>query len=539
MLSQHKSQIFGLAVVLAWIVATFWWASSCLPLPNLGFAQDIGTMLDGGWRFYQGLRPHADYHTALGPVFGLIFGVPMILGGPDYSSLRYLPPAVSALVALWAWGICWRSLPQVGSVAVALAMGSVAGGIYHIGFPPEALSFAVFYNRVGFGIFGIVTLAALLPRCSSEIAINRLRDATVLVALSLLLFLKVSFFVFAAPLALAAFVLHRRGRGDYLLVALVGVACLFYFLNAIGFRLDLMLWDLWTASLARKSSAANYWFPARNALANYDFAGLLLLQSIVCYLVLSGAPGFKARMAGQLAVLWGPAALGWLMTLIQSHGDGRGISTALAGIAASAAWLRVFVARQPEKANETKTAARKTASSNPGLCALSTAIVILAAALFVGPHAVAYLQWRSVSVQPGPAQFEAPPLRDLYIGPFVNVLEPGSVSKINEAVSLLLRHCSPTDSMQYMDDNNPYGFACGLRTPRGSNMFWETGSSYSRDFHPPASGFDDTDFLLAPKPGLKQNPPQTLWREIYGDYIREHFEMAEETDFFELYRRRK
>lgn len=538
-LTKNAAFLVGGGCLLAWIAACTAVAAASLPLPNVGFAQDIGTMLDGGWRCYQGLRPHADYHTALGPMFGIIFGLPMLLGGPTYGSLQFLPPAVSALTAVWTWLVCRRSLPGVAAVGTAIAMGSIAGGIFHIGFQPGALSFATFYNRIGFGILGVVSLAALLPRIDEGHVHRRFLDATVVTGLLMLLFLKVSFFIVAGPLVIAASLMHQRNRGDWISIVSVAALGSLWFLFLIGFRLDLMFADLWMAAQARKSSASNYFFPLRNAIANHDFIGLLMIQS-VAWLSLPAKPARRGRLIlGQMLLLWGPAVLGWAITLIQSHGDGRGISTALAGLAISTAWLRQWTAAA--HLDTLGTASASSADARGGKVdanLLSQVVLLMAAMLFILPHAQSYVHWLAVSDQAGPPQFKVAPLRQLYVGSFVNVLGPECVEKMNDAIELLQRHCKPSDSMQYIDENNPYSFACGLRTPRKSNMFWETGSSYSREHHPPPNDFDDTDFILVPKPELKYVPLQTLWKEIYSYYITTHFRACEETRYFILYKRR-
>jgi len=537
--SKESAVLVGCCCLFAWIAATFGIAAMSLPLPNIGFAQDIGTMLDGGWRFYQGLRPHADYHTALGPVFGLIFGLPMLIGGPTYGSLRFLPPTISAIVAVWTWLICRRSLTVVSAVCTAVAMGSIAGGIFHIGFQPEALSFATFYNRVGFGILGIVTLGALLPHVPGAVLHGRFLDASVVIGLILLLFLKVTFFLAACPLVLAAVVVNQRRRADWFSVTAMAVLVSSIFLYLVGFRIDLMLSDLWMAAQARKSAASNYCFPLRNALANHDLICLLVLQSLP-WLATDGLREWRDwRVVRQLSLLWGPAVLGWTVTLVQSHGDGRGISTALAGLAVSTAWLRTH-SDATRALDSVTSSSLSSAGRNRQVDAnlLAQVVLVMGSALFIFPHAQSYLFWHAVSAQVGQPQFWTAPLRQLYVGSFVNVMGPECVDKMNDAIALLQRHCKPNDSMQYMDDNNPYGFACGLRTPRKSNMFWETGCSYSRDHHPPANDFDDTDFILVPKPTLKYVPLQTLWKEIYADYIATHFALHEETAYFILYKRK-
>ena len=518
--------------VLLWILFCLFIAAASLPLPNVGFLQDLGLMVDAGWRYYQGLRPHADYHSGLGPLFGMIFGLPMRLAGPAYGSLQLLPPAMSALIAAWAWILSRRALTPFSSALTAIALGSIAGGIHHLGFPPESLTFATFYNRVAFGLLGIVALAALLPREASVSASTWFADGSMLAAMLMLLFLKANFFVLSLPLALASCMLHRRARIDFVIAGGVAGVVLLFFLVQIGFRLDRMWSDLLMHARARGSSVNDFFYPWRNVAANHDFLGLMAIQTLL-WLPWGDddRDSWRAR-ALHITLLWGGAALGWTITLMQSHGDGRGISLALTAIAVSTAWL-----------------AECGLAGGPGVGAaggrgritsvVANATLAMACLLFIVPHASSYLFWNRVSGQVvGQRQFTAEPLRTLFVGPLVNILEPDSVGKINEATALLSRHCRPGDSMQSMDANNLFGLACGLRTPRGSMIMWGMDSSYSAASHPPPSDFDDSEFLLVPKPELKSGRVDTGWQGIYEDYLAKHYSLSEETRFFKLYERR-
>ena len=151
----------------------------------------------------------------------------------------------------------------------------------------------------------------------------------------------------------------------------------------------------------------------------------------------------------------------------------------------------------------------------------------------VGPRRQPH--WLTVSANPGPPQFRVAALRSLYLGGFVNVLGPDCVGKMNDAISLLERYCTAGDSMQYMDENNPYAFACGLRSPRKSGMIWET--AYTTRYHPAVSDLDDTQFILVPKSALKLVPLGETWKPIYSYYISSHFRVCEETPYFILYER--
>lgn len=523
-------------VILAlWLTALFIVAAISLPLPQIGFAQDVGVMLDAGWRYFQGLRTHADYHSPLGPLFAILFGLPMKLGGPVYGSYRLLPPSVSAVFALWTILVCSGSLRAPSRAIVAAGIAATAGGLYHLGFPVEALSFAVFYNRVGFGLLSIIGLAALLPRDQRTLPawVTPVREASMTTASVMLMFLKVNFFFAALPFFVAAAILHRRSRTELAAAAVGAVATSLFFLNEIGFRVDRMLFDLAMAADARRACLDSFFFPLRNAASNHDFAMLLTFLTLIATAVLRAAGTTPKTIAIIAAVIWSPALLGFALTLMQSHGDGRGIPLVLVGLAAGLSWMN----HETATATGTLTGdAAPTALVRLGRV-LGAACLLFAAGLFIVPHAYSYIHLVSISRLAGPRQFRGPGIRDLYIGTYGNNLEPGAVDKMNDASELLARHTLPTDSLQYMDMNNIYTFANHLRSPKQSMLFWDNRSSYTAAKHPPESDFSDSDFIMAPKQPLTASPLETEWWSIYAYFLEDQYELVEETNFFRLWRR--
>lgn len=529
------------SVVLAtWLAALFIVATISLPLPQIGFAQDLGVMLDAGWRYYQGQRTHADYHSPLGPLFAIIFGLPMKLGGPTYSSMKLLPAVVTAVFTAWTVVVCSTTVHPWPRACLAAAIGAASGGLFHLGFPVEALSFAVFYNRVGFGLLCIIGLSSLLPRATDGLprAVPSIRDTSIAVASGMCFFLKVNFFIAALPFWLATTLLHRRTRRDYawFAVALVGTCA--FFLNEIGFRLDRMLFDLSMAADARRACLDSFFFPLRNAVANHDFAIILALLTVGMYPVLRADDASIRTTCLRLGCVWGPALLGYSLTLMQSHGDGRGIPLVLVSLATGLAWS-IEALRRCEKSSGASESLPSVRALKHGSTAITVgnACLVCGAALFIIPHAYSYYFLLQVSRAAGSRQFQATAVRDLYIGPFANNLEPNAVPKMNEALQLLSRHMPPGASLQYMDMNNIYTFASQSRSPARSMLFWDNRSSYTAARHPPAADFSDSDFLLMPKPQLTQAPLETEWWSIYAIAIEDNYDVAEETTFFKLWRR--
>lgn len=517
--------------MMTWITACFAVTIQAIPLPNLACPQDLGVMVDAGYRFYQGLRPHADYHSALGPVLGMVFGVPMVLFGPSYESLRYLPPAISLVTLCWAWLVCRRSLPAWAASLTATTIAGVSGGIYHQGFPPEALTFATFYNRLGFGVLGIVALAALLPR-QQDTAGHRISDASIISGFAILTFLKANYAVFAIPFIVIAVLLHRRPKSEYRILAAIIAVVAAFFLYQIGFRVDRMIGDLMMAATARKQGAAQVFFPLRNLLANHDLLIVMAFPSVMISILASTwSPG---RQWFHISLIWGPAILGWTLTLMQSHGDGKGVPLVICGLVASYAWLSLLFRAAPWESP----ASGRLADPLTIVQGISAAAIVCCSLLFLVPHAYSYYVWHIVSHNTGPRQFAAPPIRDLYVGGFTNTLGENCISKINEGTDLVRRHASGAQTFQFIGSSNLFTFACGLRSPRNSMLYWDSISTYSQAWYPPTSDLAATEFVLVPKNNFAFNDDTPQWFSVYGYYLAEKYELLEETTVFRLYRRK-
>jgi hypothetical protein len=412
----------------------------------------------------------------------------------------------------------------------SIAMGAITGGLYHLGFPPEAITFATIYNRIGFGVLGVVALAAMLPRTKSDARHNRFMDSSVVVGILVLAFLKANFAVAAVPFALWCAFAYRRTRADWIFLAAVSGIVTLFFLYQIGFRIDRMWGDLLLASRVRREQVGLVFTPLRNALANYDFFLILAIHAALWLPRYDTADGSWRRSLVALGAIWGSVFIGLGLSVISSHGDGRGISLLLSAATASTAWL----SRRAYDDTPTQTT-YDTSRLKRDVAVATTAIIAL---FFIVPHAQAYWFWRQISRNPGPPQFPPGPLRSLYVGNITNMLGPDCVVKMNEAIELVSRHSEPQDSLQYAGFNI-YTYACGLRSPMDSVLFWDNASTYSRQYHPPVDDLWDTNLILIPKRGLSMNDTTEEWMSIYGYHLLSRYDACDDTHFFTLYRRRE
>jgi hypothetical protein len=481
-------------------------------------AQDLGVMLDAGWRYFQGQRCHADYISPLGPLFAILPGLCFKILGPAYESLKVLPISITVIFTLWMFALTRSAVPKIVALLGSLAVGLFAGGLFHPGFEYRALTFAVFYNRVGYGLLCVAAVAALLPRVECGQRTRMFRDASLAIALCSLLFLKINFFAAGFLFALFSLFLYRRNSKEWGSLTAAAIVVLLAFGVEIGFRFDLMTADLRLALFSREGSTANlFFFPTRNFVANADyFAVVGLMIAAVALAAVQDAGGRRYAFIS-LGVLIAAVAVGFGLTLMQSHGDGRCFPTVVSGAMALVAWMSL----------------RETRSILVYRILCAGAIAV--ATLVIWPHLAAYQFLKTLRAEQFPGVFDGTALQGWKVTPF-NSWGEDFVPMVNEGMALIKEHAGSNATVQYIDMANNFSFGLGMRSPKRSMLWWDDRSTYSLKSHPTIEVLEDTDYILVPT--ARPIQPQPVWSQIYGPYVREQYEEAARSPNFLLLRRR-
>ena len=512
--------LLGVAAPVALLCILIVIAAVSPPLPNLVCAQDLGCVIDAGYRFYQGQIAHLDYHSPIGPVLGVIIGVPFLVFGASYESLRFVPVTVSCIFSLWSLALTWRLVGPRLAGLVSLAVGLYGGGLFHLGFSPEALTFAVFYNRLGFALLTL-GMISLIQR-GDGMAVGIARYLSFGVAAALLFFLKINFAFFLAATAGLQFVFGTLNRSEALRFCLAAAGCVVVAAVGISFRFDLMFDDLSRAATARSTIVNLLLFPLRNFLANLDTALL------VGVLVAVGAPALKdrlrlfsadfARWSAQCTI---PFLIGYGITLMQSHGDGRLVLSGLVGfVFAVAAYSKAKVAGD---------------ECNVARDRITRALLAAACIVIIIPHILSYIALYKCRSIVGAPTFSAPALKGLIVGEF-NSWGESFVPRINEATSLVERHVPSHGALEYVDMGNIITFGATRRSAQGSASMWDNSSTLATASPLPLSTFEAVQYLLLPKGISVQD--QRVFYQLYGGMLQRDYELVEETDNFMLLMRR-
>jgi hypothetical protein len=185
------------------------------------YVNDLFVFLDGVHRIDQGQVPNHDFHTALGP---LVYYIPLIgywlsgsMGGAMPLGMALLLLAITPVAA---WTLGSRLRPAIG-IPLAAYLILVLAVPANLGESIAALSFAMFYNRIGWAALGLLLVLYLPPlrARSGQGALDALCAATLVL---LMLYTKISYG--AVGIGFLVFLLLDPRQRAWAASALAGIA---------------------------------------------------------------------------------------------------------------------------------------------------------------------------------------------------------------------------------------------------------------------------------------------------------------------------
>jgi hypothetical protein len=471
------------------------------------YTQDAFSVLDGAWRVINGQRPHLDFYTGLGPVTYLMTAAGVVIAGGNAAGLAYGQALFGCVSGLWAYLLSERSLRGLATILVCIIVVLMAIVPTTIGGQPTATTPATTYNRCGYAL-----VALLMIEATAACRPSRRRDefwggASTGLALGVMLFLKVSFFMGGGFLVLALAPLRKQTRDRWFgmggAFALAALAFAWY----LRFDLASMYNDLRTVAHSKHVMVGGYLLRdvIVNAIPFLLFARLISQNE--------GTP--QNRNAIQIAGL-GLCATGFflLMTSWQFYG------LPLNSIMAMLLLDRVI----PASAN-VMPAARLRFSVL--LLGSFIALIYLSSEL-IGLN---YPLSRKLAQAPHTG-FTAPSLAG-----FNSTFERDYVEYVNEGCDLLRRHRRPQDSVFSLNFTNPFSFALGMKPPAGGTTWLQYHTDFDEAGPSPERVFGDASVIMLPKVFSDGTLPDTVPR-IYGPYLKSHYVVAAESLNWWLYRRK-
>ncbi len=476
------------------------------------YLNDLFIFLDGAYRIVSGQVPNRDFHTALGP---LSFYVPAIgywISGTMGGAMPTGMAATTLALALPMAHIFSSRLRPVVAIPFGIFVLLIVAVPTNLGEGIASLSFAMFYNRIGWAALATLLVMYLRPEQSNTR--QNFLDAFCAAGLTLaMVYIKATYGLVA--LAFLAFMLfdarqRRWAAGALGLTLACGLIIEVFWQGSKAHLDDLILAGKVSGSRGIVELALGF----LRHLADYVMLAILAIPAL-----------WRTRSLRDL-LFFGICAGPGLMIQNQNS-QPWGVITIFAGAAVAAELLlRTSRPHQPKSGLLTH---------------FGAPVVLLAFLLPTSIHCFMALCVHTTAAtlrlgEPfGLPRFDGLRLTTLWV-PGARSFMTAYLDSIQEGGRLLSELPFKPEHVSVLDFANPFSAGLGLPPPRGDNAWLHWGRNVNdTHFLPPEQLLGNVTVLMEPKWGINNIPLSKL----YGNYIREVFEPVRETDLWTVHRRRE
>jgi len=472
------------------------------------YVNDLFIFLDGAYRITAGQVPNVDFHTSLGP---LAFYLPAFGLGTTGRMGSAMPVGMAlvvlALSVIAAEVIASRMRTVIAlPLALFLLLGVAAPA--NTGEGVGELSFAMFYNRIGWASLGLL-LVMFLPRRDGKR--RDLVDAVCATSLVLLmLYLKITYGL--AELAFLVFMLSDRRQWRWAAISLgLTALCVLIIASMWGGSLN-HLQDL------RLASDVSGGVPTLRTLTDVVLRNL---PDVAVYAIFAVLLLLRRRVRDVAFV--GFCAGGGVL-IIEQNFQTLGIVT-----------LGVGAAVVAERLSSSRLSARQSM--------IARGLPLLLAVLLLPPAATnaTNLSMHAFYGLSGKGdQVPLPAFEDIRLVPMWSQNQYDVFRRYNTSLgdgARALTSLGAPERVAVLDFVNPFSAGMTLPPPAGDSAWYHWGRTLNREHHPRAEDyFADVELILDPKAPIEAWTANGM-RDIYASYIRDNFELATETEFWRIYRR--
>ncbi|WP_445504200.1 hypothetical protein [Microvirga sp. G4-2] len=473
---------------------------------------DLFIFLDGVHRIQLGQIPNRDFHTALGP---LVYYAPAVGYWLSGSFGGAMPVGMALLVmalALPAAHILNSRLRPAVAFPLAFCLILIAAVPINLGESISALSFAMFYNRIGWAALGFLLVMYLRPErsCRYQRSLDALSAAFLVI---LMLYIKISYGIVGIGFLVFLLVDPRQRLWALGALGLVTATCFVIEVFWQGTRAhiaDLFLAGKVSGSLKPLDEIAQVLF--RNLA---DFVVFTLFVGLVLW---------RTRSTRDLLFFGFCAASGSL--LIMQNYQNWGVMTLAAGAAVAVELL----------ARADGPVAEKWRSS----LAVGTQLLLFAFVLPGSLHNAAALGLHTglASLDQGEA-VPLPHFRGIKLAHLWNEEDYGAFTRyftsIADGASALANLRHEKDHVLVLDFVSPFSAGLGLTAPQGDSTWHHWGRTLDEDSHLPAKAlFRNVRVVMEPKWPIDNATAEGL-KTIYVEYLEDRYELARETADWKIY----
>lgn len=483
------------------------------------YLADLFVILDGAYRVTSGLVPSHDFHTPLGPLVYYLPAAGYLLSG----SLGSAMPTAMALVTLAL------SLPMIHVLGsrlhplIAILFGAflvlVLAVPINLGESITALTFAKFYNRIGWAALGILLVMYVRPVQPSTR--QEALDALCSAALTLvMLYTKLTYGIVAMTFLVFMLTDRTQRRWAFASLAFVIVTC--SAIEAVWQSSFLYLRDIHMALDVGGRLRGTWGQIAEHISGNLaDYVLLLLLSAFA----LRRSHSFRDGLFYLFCAVTG-------FLIINQNFQAWGILT----IHAASAVAVETILRQER-------AAAADAGGMQGSISAGAKLLFLALVLPTIVHCTAALGLHTISASIRAGE-------DINLSHLDNVRLANLwswsdfdtanlyITSIRDGAEVLSETGQQNGGIFALDLANPYPMILGAAPPKGDMPWLQWDRTLNASFFiPAASLLEHVNVVMEPKPADSSSLPAGL-KILYGPYIESHFELLRETDHWKVYRRR-
>lgn len=478
------------------------------------YFNDILIFLDGAYRVVHGQVPNKDFHTALGPVNYYAPGLGYWLTGRLGMAM---PVGMAALMLVTApimiHVLRSRIRPLIG-VPLAIFFMLLLATPMNTGEIPSKISFAMFYNRIGWVLLGILLVMHLQPK--RPVRGQGWLDAAAAAALTMLLvYTKMTYGVVAFGF-LVLMLMQRAQRhwvvGAIGLCVLVGLVVETFWGGTRAYITDLVVATQVSGVIEPGIYVRSFLDTSGEYAVFALIAGLALWRRprITDFLFYGfcGAAGFALlnqnfQIIGIVSMLTGAAVAAEILLRQQQPAPSRTMQTVIQGVP-----FAVMVLLLP---------------------------IALSSAAAIGVHT-------AIATTRAGVALETPNGRDLRI---VNLLDEyhfgfytDYVETLANGAELLASLNSSASRVLVMDFVSPFTSLAGLPPPEGGPAWMHSNRNFDLEYHLPAEEvLGGVDVVMIPAQPIADGTTEKM-EEIYRPYLERHFRLSRVTTFWSLYQRR-
>jgi len=517
----HGSAV-AIAVVLLISIVT----AATAPIHAHLYGHDIFFLLDNGWRALHGQRVHLDYSSAWGPLTFLFIAGGLAISGASVAAVGYTNAVVALVAGLWATWLAAARSRSIAVIAFPCLVALLVAAPFALGDPPFATSHGMVYNRYGYALLALIMIECFPPSTTSQ-ASRRTWIEPVLTgcAASLLLFLKITYFLVALLFLAVSLLFWSTGKRRVIGLAVGFAAVTFAFLAYLRFDVRAMITDLLAAGAARRGSLG----------VRHDFASLVseIRPAVLLSILAIGCARFSAasKTAAYCVTAVAILAADGMLCITNAQSSTYPLAAVLAVV--------LLFSIEP--------ALLKSAPLGKGG---EAAILVAVAGLLILPltleqaGGLAYAFVESRTSPTGILRFESPRLHPLvlYDVPPTDIDRYSNgheyVASLNDGMRLLTAHTGPNDKIATLDMFNPFAYTLGREPIRGGIAAAAYRYTLDDEHHPsPARFFGDAAVVMVPK--FPASPAIFFdgYQRIYQSAIDRDFRLEAESARWKLYRR--